>query len=90
VNEWWPFFLPTENALGIAPAHLDDGGGHQLIVDDDVGFLQQPLRAQRQQVLGARPCPDQPDDARAVPSSAACWLSSASPRPSPCRRLHFG
>ena len=56
--------MPTLDALGIAAAHLDDRVGHELVVDDDVGFLQQPLRAQRQQILGPRPCPDQPDDAR--------------------------
>jgi hypothetical protein len=61
-----PLLLAHQNALGIAPTHLDGGGRHKMIVDDNIGLLQQPLRPQRQQILGARPCPDQPDDARAV------------------------
>ena len=51
--EWQPLRLPTAQPLGVAAAHGDHRLGHQRIVDDDVGFHQVPLGAQRQQVFGA-------------------------------------
>ncbi len=53
--------LAHRDALGVPPAHFDDRVGDQLVVDDDVGGLQQALRAQRQQIFGTGTSPDQPD-----------------------------
>ena len=55
--------LADRNAFRIAPAHGDDGIRHQRVVHDDVGLLQQALRAQRQKVLGSGTGADQPDEA---------------------------
>ena len=53
--------LADRQPLGVAAAHGDDRLGHQRVMDDDVGFHQQPLGAQRQQVFGAGPGADQRD-----------------------------
>ena len=69
--------LADRQPLGVAAAHGDDRLRHQRVMDDDVGFHQQALRAQRQQIFGARAGADQRDVARAgaslrSSSAAAC------------------
>ena len=50
-------------------------------MDDDVGLLQQALSAERQQILGARPCPDKMYRCQSRPD---CRRSSASAELRPC------
>ena len=76
--------LANRNPRRVAPAHLDHRGGHQLVMHDHIGRLQQPLRPQRQQILGTRPCPDQPHRSgtvhrRHAPRSSRLGIGLASP-----------
>ena len=59
--------LADIDAVGVATALRDDRVGHQPVIDDDVGFLEGALGAERQQILGAGTGADQrdvPDDLR--------------------------
>ena len=55
--------LADEDALGVAPGELQHLLGAEPVVDDDIGLAEQPQRAERQQVAGARAGADQVDDA---------------------------
>ncbi len=77
-----PLRLADLDALGVAPSHLHHELGHQLVVNDHVRFLQQPLCPKRQQVLGAGARPDQPDHPFACApglhvEQARCFLPGA-------------
>ena len=58
-----PLRLPTSMRSRVAAAHGDDCLGHEPVVHDHVGFLQDALGAQREQVRRAGPGADQPHEA---------------------------
>ena len=53
--------LSDRQPLGVTPTHGDDRLRHQRIVNDDIGFHQQAMGAQRQQIFRAWACADQRD-----------------------------
>ena len=59
VTAWPPLRLADIDAAGVAAPLGDDRLGHQAVIDDDVGFLEGALGAERQQILGARTGADQ-------------------------------
>ena len=56
--------LADGNFLGLAPRHLDDRRRDEIVIEDDVGALQQAQRLQRQKLGIARPRADERDRPR--------------------------
>ena len=64
-NQIVDFGLAYLNQGRVASRPVQDFRAHEFVVDHHVGLLQQPQRAQRQQVRVARPGADEMDDALA-------------------------
>ena len=81
--------LADRDFLGFPARHLDDRRRDEIVIEDDIGRLQDPQRLQRQKLRIAGTCADERDRARrrACGASPQTPASKRSRSPSSGRRL---